>query len=231
MASGAAVAALGPQPGDHCLDLCCAPGAKLCYISDLVGHTGTVTGVDCSRERLASCRTVVKKYGLPRARLFLCDGQNFDQPVPSLRAPEWDCDPEAPSVIGDTTADVVYAACHDCTGPVPATAAGEGCHDGEGHQAPGPAGLATDPDPGWPVKRKRKQQYKQPSSLIEPFYSGDELPRQAAANLGENAACQKRGHGPGYENGRAAEEREAVAISEAHLYDRVGSIPFECAVD
>ena len=36
-ASGAAVVALDPQPGEHVLDLCCAPGAKLCAIADAMG--------------------------------------------------------------------------------------------------------------------------------------------------------------------------------------------------
>lgn len=86
VASGAAVKALDPQPGDHCLDLCCAPGAKLSYISDMVGATGSVTGVDCSRDRLASCRTIAVKYGLPQIRLFLCDGRTFDQGAPTTVA-------------------------------------------------------------------------------------------------------------------------------------------------
>ena len=53
VSSGAAVAALDPQPGEHVLDLCCAPGAKLCAIADAMGLRGSVTGVDVSAERLA----------------------------------------------------------------------------------------------------------------------------------------------------------------------------------
>lgn len=49
--SGAAVLALDPQPGEHILDLCCAPGAKLCMIADLLGREGSVTGVDVSKVR------------------------------------------------------------------------------------------------------------------------------------------------------------------------------------
>ena len=48
VSSGAAVAALDPQPGEHVLDLCCAPGAKLCAIADAMGLRGSVTGVDVS---------------------------------------------------------------------------------------------------------------------------------------------------------------------------------------
>ena len=32
-------------------------GAKLCMISDLLGDSGSVTGVDVARHRLAACRT------------------------------------------------------------------------------------------------------------------------------------------------------------------------------
>ncbi|KAL2496793.1 S-adenosyl-L-methionine-dependent methyltransferase superfamily protein [Forsythia ovata] len=77
-ASGAAVVALDISPGDHVLDLCAAPGAKLCMILDILGCSGTVTGVDVSRHRLAACRTMLQKYTLgDRCRLFVADGTTF----------------------------------------------------------------------------------------------------------------------------------------------------------
>ncbi|XP_051135062.1 rRNA (cytosine-C(5))-methyltransferase NOP2C [Andrographis paniculata] len=77
-ASGAAVSALGVSPGDHVLDLCAAPGAKLCMILDLLGGSGSVTGVDISRHRLAASRTMLQKYKLgERCRLFVADGTKF----------------------------------------------------------------------------------------------------------------------------------------------------------
>ncbi|ESQ31092.1 hypothetical protein EUTSA_v10004380mg [Eutrema salsugineum] len=80
-ASGAAVSALGISPGDHVLDLCAAPGAKLCMMLDLLGEKGTATGVDVARHRLAACRTMLRKYGLgQRSRLFLADGTTFSVP-------------------------------------------------------------------------------------------------------------------------------------------------------
>ncbi|KAG7539551.1 S-adenosyl-L-methionine-dependent methyltransferase [Arabidopsis suecica] len=80
-ASGAAVSALGISPGDHVLDLCAAPGAKLCMMLDLLGDKGTATGVDVARHRLAACRTMLLKYGLAeRSRLFLADGTTFSVP-------------------------------------------------------------------------------------------------------------------------------------------------------
>ncbi|KAH7678845.1 16S rRNA (cytosine(967)-C(5))-methyltransferase protein [Dioscorea alata] len=77
-ASGAAVLALDVSEGDHVLDLCAAPGAKLCMLSDLLGNSGSLTGVDVSRDRLAACRTMLRKYTLgDHCRLFIADGTSF----------------------------------------------------------------------------------------------------------------------------------------------------------
>ncbi|KAG8462288.1 hypothetical protein KFE25_012108 [Diacronema lutheri] len=82
-ASGAAVAALGAQEGENVLDLCCAPGAKLCMLAEAVGPTGTVTGVDLAPHRLAACRTLCAKYALENVRLFLGDGSKFAAAPPN----------------------------------------------------------------------------------------------------------------------------------------------------
>ncbi|CAI9110949.1 OLC1v1011059C1 [Oldenlandia corymbosa var. corymbosa] len=80
-ASGAAVSALGISSGDHVLDLCAAPGAKLCFILDLLGSSGSVTGVDIAKHRLAACRTMLLKYKLgEHCRLFVADGTTFSLP-------------------------------------------------------------------------------------------------------------------------------------------------------
>lgn len=77
-ASGAAVSSLDITSGDHVLDLCAAPGAKLCMILDLLGSSGSVTGVDIAQHRLAACRTMLQKYALgDRCRLFVADGTTF----------------------------------------------------------------------------------------------------------------------------------------------------------
>ncbi|KAG6385370.1 hypothetical protein SASPL_154204 [Salvia splendens] len=77
-ASGAAVLALDVSPGDHVLDLCAAPGAKLCMILDLLGCSGSVTGVDIARHRLAAARTMLQKYAIgDQCRLFVADGTTF----------------------------------------------------------------------------------------------------------------------------------------------------------
>ncbi|XP_047317206.1 uncharacterized protein LOC124920696 [Impatiens glandulifera] len=80
-ASGAAVSALSISPGDHILDLCSAPGAKLCMMLDLLGGSGSVTGVDVARHRLAACRTMLLKYGIgDHCRLFVANGTKFSLP-------------------------------------------------------------------------------------------------------------------------------------------------------
>lgn len=77
-ASGAAVSALDISLGDHVLDLCAAPGAKLCMILDLLGSSGSVTGIDVARHRLAACRTMLLKYSIgDLCRLFVADGTTF----------------------------------------------------------------------------------------------------------------------------------------------------------
>lgn len=77
-ASGAAVMALDVTCGDHVLDLCCAPGAKLCMLADLLGNSGSITGVDVAQHRLAACRTMLQKYKLgDQCRLFVADGTSF----------------------------------------------------------------------------------------------------------------------------------------------------------
>ncbi|KAK3265763.1 hypothetical protein CYMTET_25578 [Cymbomonas tetramitiformis] len=82
-ASGAAVAALQLSPGDHVLDLCAAPGAKMCMIADILNGAGSVTAVDIAQPRIATCRTLALKYKSPNCRLFLGDGSVFSVPPPS----------------------------------------------------------------------------------------------------------------------------------------------------
>jgi 16S rRNA C967 or C1407 C5-methylase (RsmB/RsmF family) len=70
ISSAVAVKALEIQAEDHVLDLCCAPGAKLCYISEQLGPLGTATGVDISPWRLATCRRLLLKHQCQKTRLF-----------------------------------------------------------------------------------------------------------------------------------------------------------------
>ncbi len=44
------------------LDLCCAPGLKLCMLADLAPLSSTVIGVDISQNRIQLCKNIIKKY-------------------------------------------------------------------------------------------------------------------------------------------------------------------------
>lgn len=86
LSSAVAVEALEIQQDDQVLDLCCAPGAKLCMIANLLGRDGlgTATGVDLAGHRLATCRSLLKKYKVgEKVRLFEADGTAFGVPPPS----------------------------------------------------------------------------------------------------------------------------------------------------
>mmetsp|Transcript_17562 Transcript_17562/g.35053 ORF Transcript_17562/g.35053 Transcript_17562/m.35053 type:complete len:433 (+) Transcript_17562:35-1333(+) len=44
------------------LDLCCAPGLKLCMLADLAPPSSTAVGVDISQNRIQLCKNIIKKY-------------------------------------------------------------------------------------------------------------------------------------------------------------------------
>ncbi|KAI9011529.1 S-adenosyl-L-methionine-dependent methyltransferase [Gaertneriomyces semiglobifer] len=90
LASGVAVHALGIKGGEHVLDLCCAPGAKMAYVCDLLQQReanhhggGSVTGVDINERRMKVCINTVSKVGGQRWRCIVQDGTIFDVYAPS----------------------------------------------------------------------------------------------------------------------------------------------------
>ncbi|KAI8909123.1 S-adenosyl-L-methionine-dependent methyltransferase domain-containing protein [Gorgonomyces haynaldii] len=86
ISSGLAVVALELQKNEHVLDICCAPGTKLVMAGELVSE-GSVTGVDLSKHRLHTCKSMVQRASLQRVRLFLEDGTTFDCSPPCRIGP------------------------------------------------------------------------------------------------------------------------------------------------
>lgn len=80
--SALSVIALDPREGESFLDLCCAPGAKLSFLSDYLKYNvGAkeyyITGVDISLQRLYICKSLIEKYSCQNIRLVLADGTTF----------------------------------------------------------------------------------------------------------------------------------------------------------
>ena len=76
------------SPAERVLDLCCAPGLKLCAIADLMEESGTVVGVDIAEPRLHITQSIIQKYQLshlhPRIRVYCCDGTQFGRSLESV---------------------------------------------------------------------------------------------------------------------------------------------------
>jgi 16S rRNA C967 or C1407 C5-methylase (RsmB/RsmF family) len=93
ISSAMAVFALDPKCDEHVLDMCCAPGAKLCFISDYVRATTNenisldktyITGLDINIDRLNTCKNILKRYDVKNVRLLLADGTSYSvQNAPS----------------------------------------------------------------------------------------------------------------------------------------------------
>lgn len=56
-------------------------GAKLLLIANLLDR-GTVTGVDISKQRLFTCKSLLRKYKVDNSRLFCGNGCEFDVLAP-----------------------------------------------------------------------------------------------------------------------------------------------------
>lgn len=75
----------------------------------LLYSTGTLTGVDISKQRLFTCKAIIRKHGLLKVRLFLEDGCLFNICVP-LRVGKWIHHSRKTNVISDMNlkVDPVY---------------------------------------------------------------------------------------------------------------------------
>jgi 16S rRNA (cytosine967-C5)-methyltransferase len=82
-----AVELLDPQPGEHVLDACAAPGGKTCHALERTGGAARVTALDVSAPRLERVRENLARLGLQAelregdlgAAAEWWDGQPFDR--------------------------------------------------------------------------------------------------------------------------------------------------------
>lgn len=66
------VAVLDPQPGEHVLDLCAAPGGKTTQIQSRVGNTGVLIANDSNPRRVQSLSRNLERWGA-RNSAVLCE--------------------------------------------------------------------------------------------------------------------------------------------------------------
>jgi tRNA (cytosine49-C5)-methyltransferase len=87
-ASWLPVLALDPQPGEHVLDICAAPGGKTSHIAAMANNEAYITANDNSRPRLAKLRSNLVRLGVKNVEYTLYDaaqlsrklkGQQFDK--------------------------------------------------------------------------------------------------------------------------------------------------------
>lgn len=91
-ASAYTVQVLDPQPQDIVLDMCCAPGAKLCYIADRMKRQGVLVGIDQAEHRVNACANILRKYNICSSLAYPVEiyssgtgGKNTD----SIQHPKW----------------------------------------------------------------------------------------------------------------------------------------------
>ena len=72
-ASQLVVELLDPQPGEHVLDVCAAPGAKASAIAERVGETGRVVALDRHRGRLELVGRDARRLGLAQVETAVAD--------------------------------------------------------------------------------------------------------------------------------------------------------------
>jgi 16S rRNA (cytosine967-C5)-methyltransferase len=64
---------LAPQPGDHVLDACAAPGGKTSYLAQLMNNEGRIVACDVSAERLARMRENLQRLSVTNAEVKRAD--------------------------------------------------------------------------------------------------------------------------------------------------------------
>ena len=195
VSSGAAVVALDPRPGEDVLDLCCAPGAKLCAIADCMQQSGTLTGVDISEQRLASCRTLCTKYGITNARLVLQDGSTFEGPPPRRQAqvhPGVEATAAATEGGGASATGDAYSLTDAGEGAATVGGGDDGAADADESvaAADGKPSRRRDGDGGHPSHHKRRRRDRNDDASGRPFFMGSDLLSPQEDTTGGHAHAQ-----------------------------------------
>ena len=64
---------LDPQPGEHVLDACAAPGGKTSHLAQLMQNQGTIIALDRQPERLLRLKANCKRLGIRIVQTHECD--------------------------------------------------------------------------------------------------------------------------------------------------------------
>lgn len=69
---------LDPQPRDHILDICAAPGTKTCQIAALMRDQGSITACDLHEHRVKLIEEGIQRLGITCVKTKCCDGTHAD---------------------------------------------------------------------------------------------------------------------------------------------------------
>jgi 16S rRNA (cytosine967-C5)-methyltransferase len=76
---------LDPKPSDVILDMTCSPGGKLSHISQLMGNSGRILGVDRNTRKIDETRETCTRLGCSNVTLFAHDSRYLSADFSSLR--------------------------------------------------------------------------------------------------------------------------------------------------
>jgi 16S rRNA C967 or C1407 C5-methylase (RsmB/RsmF family) len=75
---------LNPKAGETIVDMNCAPGGKICHISQLMGNEGKIYGFDRNARKIRQTREVVSKLGCENVILTIHDSRYLPEDFSEL---------------------------------------------------------------------------------------------------------------------------------------------------
>ncbi|MCR4908716.1 MAG: 16S rRNA (cytosine(967)-C(5))-methyltransferase RsmB [Lachnospiraceae bacterium] len=67
-----------PKPGMRVLELCSAPGGKICHLAELMGNEGELTACDLTEEKTALIRENTERLGLSSVKTGVRDAREYE---------------------------------------------------------------------------------------------------------------------------------------------------------